>query len=62
MTGVCMETCFKDLSANQDAIRDVLQTMELIHDDETLLVKPLTGGVSSNILKVSVGEKHFCLR
>lgn len=57
-----METCFKDLSANQDAIRDVLHTMRLIHDDETLLVKPLTGGVSSNILKVSVGEKHYCLK
>jgi len=57
-----METCFKDLSANQDAIREVLHAMGLIHDDETLHVKPLTGGVSSNILKVSVGEKHFCLK
>lgn len=57
-----METRFNDLSANQDAIRDVLHTMGLIHDNETLLVKPLTGGVSSNILKVSVGEKHFCLK
>ena len=57
-----METCFKDLSANQDAIRDVLHTMGLIHDDETLTVKPLTGGVSSNILKVSVGDNHFCLK
>jgi 5-methylthioribose kinase len=57
-----METCFKDLSANQDAIREVLHRMGLIRDDETLHVKPLTGGVSSNILKVSVGENHFCLK
>ncbi|WP_437891913.1 hypothetical protein [Phytobacter sp. V91] len=57
-----METCFKDLSASQDAIREVLQTMGLINDAETLHVKPLTGGVSSNILKVSAGDKHFCLK
>lgn len=57
-----METCFKDLSTNQDAIRDVLQTMGLLKAEEALHVSPLTGGVSSTILKVSTGERQFCLK
>ncbi|SFE00237.1 Phosphotransferase enzyme family protein [Phytobacter palmae] len=57
-----METYFKDLSASQDAIRDVLQTMGLLEAEEPLRVSPLTGGVSSNILKVNVGERQFCLK
>jgi aminoglycoside phosphotransferase (APT) family kinase protein len=57
-----METCFKDLSIDQDAIRDVLQTMGLLEAEDALHVSPLTGGVSSNILKVSTGERQFCLK
>lgn len=57
-----METSFKDLSTNQDAIRDVLQAMGLLNAEEALHVSPLTGGVSSNILKVNAGEQQFCLK
>ncbi|MDU6682893.1 MAG: aminoglycoside phosphotransferase family protein [Enterobacteriaceae bacterium] len=57
-----MDTCFKDLSINQDAIRDVLQTMGLLNAEDALRVSPLTGGVSSNILKINAGERQFCLK
>lgn len=58
----CMETRFNDLSVNQDAIRDVLQRMALITEQQTLQVSPLTGGVSSTILKITAGDQQFCLK
>lgn len=57
-----METYFQDLSANQDAIRHRLQRMSLIGEEETLQISPLTGGVSSTILKVTAGDRQFCLK
>ncbi|WLI78714.1 aminoglycoside phosphotransferase family protein [Kosakonia sp. H02] len=57
-----METPFNDLSANQDAIRAVLQRMALISDEQTLEVSPLTGGVSSTILKIRTANQQFCLK
>ncbi|MGK9175714.1 phosphotransferase [Yokenella regensburgei] len=57
-----MDTGFNDLAASQEAIREVLLPMGLIHEHDTLRVTPLTGGVSSTILKISVGDHHFCLK
>lgn len=57
-----METRFNDLSVNQDAIRDVLQRMALINARDTLQITPLTGGVSSTILKITTSTRQCCLK
>lgn len=57
-----METHFTDLALHQDAIRDVLHRMALISEQETLQASPLTGGVSSTILKITVANRQFCLK
>lgn len=57
-----METRFTDLARHQDAIRDVLRRMALISEQETLQASPLTGGVSSTILKITVTNRQFCLK
>ncbi len=57
-----MGNSFIDLSAEQNAIHDVLQNMGLLHAGNSWHITPLTGGVSSNILKVTVGNRQFCLK
>lgn len=57
-----MENSFTDLSANQDAIYDVLRRMDLIAPDDVVMVTPLTGGVSSNILKITTPDREFCIK
>lgn len=57
-----MEPRFIDLSADRKAIRSVLQNMGLLQDGEPLQVSALTGGVSSNILKVATDKGAFCLK
>lgn len=57
-----MEPHFIDLFANQQAIRDVLQRMNLLQTGQPIQVTPLTGGVSSTILKITCEGRSFCLK
>lgn len=53
---------FIDLAEDRSSVRVVLQNMGLLCADALLDVTPLTGGVSSNILKITANEKQFCLK
>ncbi|HEY0207767.1 aminoglycoside phosphotransferase family protein [Acerihabitans sp.] len=57
-----MGNSFIDLSAEHQAIQEVLQNMGLLHAGNTWHATALTGGVSSNILKITVGNRQFCLK
>lgn len=57
-----MEPRFIDLCSDRQAIRSVLQHMGLLQDGQPLQVSALTGGVSSNILKVTTDKGEFCLK
>lgn len=53
---------FIDLSAERNAIHDVLQNMGMLHEETSWHITPPTGGVSSNIFKISLGDRQFCLK
>lgn len=57
-----MEPRFIDLSADRQAMRSVLQHMGLVQEGQPLQVSSLTGGVSSNILKITTDKGQFCLK
>ena len=57
-----MTSTFKDLSTDEKALRDALQRMDLVASDRTITVEMLTGGVSSNVLKVTAGDLTLCLK
>lgn len=57
-----MESRFIDLCSDRHAMRSVLQHMGLTEDGQPLQVSALTGGVSSNILKVTTAKGIFCLK
>ncbi|ROP50060.1 phosphotransferase family enzyme [Enterobacter sp. BIGb0383] len=57
-----MEQRFIDLSTDRQAIRSVLQNMGLLQAEQPLQVSALTGGVSSNILKIATAAGEFCLK
>lgn len=57
-----MGNSFIDLSVKHNAIGDMLQNWGLLQGENAWQVTPLTGGVSSNILKITVGSRQFCLK
>lgn len=57
-----MTETFSDLSADENALRETLQRMQLIEADQAITVEMLTGGVSSNVLKVVAGNLTLCLK
>ena len=57
-----MTKTFSDLSLDEDALRAALQRMQLCNAEQSVTAEMLTGGVSSNVLKVTVGDKTLCLK
>lgn len=51
-----------DLSQDRAALQSALQRMALARPGQALHVQNLTGGVSSNVMKVSVDGRSFCLK
>ena len=57
-----MTKTFSDLSLDEDALRAALQRMQLCNAEQSVTAEMLTGGVSSNVLKVTVGDRALCLK
>ena len=57
-----MVTDYRDLSADMDALADVLLKAGLAKAGEQPLATPLTGGVSSIILRVDLASGSYCLK
>jgi hypothetical protein len=53
---------FVDLTADKDALSAMLRRLNMIERDEVPSVSPLTGGVSSNIVRVDTKLGSFCLK
>ena len=53
---------FIDLSTDQASLRAVLQRMALLAPGQAFSAQTLTGGVSSNVIKVGVEGRVFCLK
>jgi len=53
---------FVDLTADKGALCDMLRQLHMIECDESPTVSPLTGGVSSNIVRVDTRRGSFCLK
>jgi 5-methylthioribose kinase len=53
---------FKDLANDHAAIKKILSNLNLTQDDETISIKALTGGVSSNIFHIRTKETQYCLK
>ena len=48
--------------SRRDWIEPILRTLGLMADGETALCHAMTGGVSSDILRVEVGDRTFCIK
>lgn len=57
-----MTTEFLDLAADSAAVGRILGAMGLLAAGEPYDVEPLTGGVSSNVLLVTMGGRRVCLK
>jgi 5-methylthioribose kinase len=55
-------TAFKDLANDHAAIKKILNKLNLAQDDETISIKALTGGVSSNIFLITSEQAQYCLK
>jgi len=53
---------FHDLSREPEELARVLQRLGLGEEGVVRALTPLTGGVSSNICRVDLGSKRFCLK
>lgn len=53
---------FVDLQSNKSLIQDVLTRLKLVEPNERIRVVPLSGGVSSTILKVEGNAGTFCIK
>ncbi len=57
-----MNVTLTSLDQNHRDIRPVLMRMGLLADGDDFLIEQLPGGVSSDVLKISVGTHTFCLK
>ena len=53
---------FKDLASDHAAIKTILNNLNLAQNDETISIKALTGGVSSNIFHITTEQAQYCLK
>jgi 5-methylthioribose kinase len=53
---------FKDLANDHAAIKKILSKLNLAQEDETISIKALTGGVSSNIFLITSEQAQYCLK
>jgi aminoglycoside phosphotransferase (APT) family kinase protein len=51
-----------DLMHDADALRRMVQRLALSEGDAVPVLTPLTGGVSSNIGRLDIGDKTYCLK
>ncbi len=57
-----LTSAFRDLTHDHEAIKQILIRLNLAQGTETVTVKPLTGGVSSNIFHVTTSGAQYCLK
>ncbi|VFR55584.1 5-methylthioribose kinase [plant metagenome] len=57
-----MEKQFLDLAEHPQRLKDIFVRLGLADSNETPAVSPLTGGVSSGILRVDVRRGSYCLK
>jgi 5-methylthioribose kinase len=55
-------TVFNDLANDHEAIKKILSQLNLAQDDDTITIKALTGGVSSNIFQITTQQAQYCLK
>ena len=55
-------TAFNDLVNDHEAIKKILSHLNLTQDDDTITIKALTGGVSSNIFHITTKHAQYCLK
>jgi 5-methylthioribose kinase len=53
---------FKDLANDHQAIKSILNHLNLASKDEAITIKALTGGVSSNIFQLTTKQAQYCLK
>ena len=53
---------FNDLANDHAAIQKIFNHLNLTQNDETISIKALTGGVSSNIFHVTTKHAQYCLK
>lgn len=53
---------FNDLANDHAAIKKILSNLNLTQKDETISIKALTGGVSSNIFHITTKQAQYCLK
>ena len=53
---------FNDLANDHTAIKKILNKLNLAQDEETISIKALTGGVSSNIFLITSEQAQYCLK
>ncbi len=57
-----MTSNFCDLMSDRATLREVMDRLSLIPPDEPIRVEPLTGGVSSTVLKIETRHETYCLK
>ncbi len=55
-------TAFNDLANDHEAIKKILGHLNLAQDNDTITIKALTGGVSSNIFHITTQQAQYCLK
>ncbi len=51
-----------DLMTDRATLRDVMARLNLIAPDESIRIVPLTGGVSSTVLRIETKHRTYCLK
>ena len=46
----------------EERCRNLLSELSLINADDALLVEPLSGGVASDIAKVTAADQSYCVK
>ena len=57
-----LASVFRNLAEDHPAISEIMVTLALAEPTETIEIEALTGGVSSNIFRVSTRQAHYCLK
>jgi 5-methylthioribose kinase len=57
-----LPSAFKDLANDHEAIKKILIHLSLAQQDEAIMIKALTGGVSSNIFHLTTKHAQYCLK
>jgi 5-methylthioribose kinase len=61
-TDKSFSAAFNDLANDHAAIQKIFSDLNLTQNDETISIKALTGGVSSNIFHITTKHAQYCLK